>query len=55
MITWTRPGRVWTETDVEELCRRFDQGWERLFGQLERMAVNTDGNVMAMVRRTAAN
>ncbi|KAK3899699.1 hypothetical protein C8A05DRAFT_36675 [Staphylotrichum tortipilum] len=52
-ITWTRAGRVWTETQVESLCRRFEQGWERLFGEMERMGVNSDGNVMALWRTAA--
>ena len=52
-ITWTRPGGIWTETEVGALSRRFKDAWERLFGELERMAVYADGNPRAMWRTAA--
>ena len=32
-VTWTRPGRNWTEGEVKELRQQFNDGWEERFGE----------------------
>lgn len=48
-ITWTRPGRVWTQPEVEVICDRFVASWIKYFGSMEQAMLYSSSKGMRVL------